>query len=41
MVGAFPMIDAWVNPNFPTSVVDATVAKLFAGLEQRRRRGPR
>lgn len=39
MLDAFPMIDAWVNPNFPTTVVDPTVAKLFTGLEERRRRG--
>jgi len=39
MVGRFPMVDAWVNPNFPTKVVDQTVAKLFPGLEERRRRG--
>jgi uncharacterized protein len=39
MVDAFPMIDAWVNPNFPTTNVDQTVAKLFPGLEERRHRG--
>jgi hypothetical protein len=33
------MIDAWVNPNFPTPVVDEAVAKLFPGLAERRRRG--
>lgn len=36
---SFPMIDAWVNPNFPTPTVDPTVAKLFPGLQERRVRG--
>jgi predicted TIM-barrel fold metal-dependent hydrolase len=35
----FPMIDLWVNPNFPVTSVDPTVARLFPGLEERRRRG--
>jgi uncharacterized protein len=38
-VHSFPMIDGWVNPNFPAAKVDPTVAALFPGLEQRRRRG--
>jgi len=33
------MIDGWINPNFPTSVVDPVVAALFPGLEELRRRG--
>ncbi|MFF3874552.1 amidohydrolase family protein [Streptomyces sp. NPDC001978] len=35
----YPMIDAWVNPNFATDRVDPTVARLFPGLEERRRKG--
>jgi predicted TIM-barrel fold metal-dependent hydrolase len=35
----YPMFDAWVNPNFATDRVDPTVARLFPGLEERRRRG--
>jgi predicted TIM-barrel fold metal-dependent hydrolase len=33
------MIDPWVNPNFASQQVDPVVAKLFPGLEERRRRG--
>lgn len=33
------MIDPWVNPNFAAQQVDPVVAKLFPGLEERRRRG--
>jgi uncharacterized protein len=36
---AFPMIDPWVNPNFAAIQVDPVVAKLFPGLQERRRRG--
>lgn len=36
---AFPMIDAWVNPNFATQHVDPTIANLFPGLQERRQRG--
>lgn len=35
----YPMIDLWVNPNQAVKTVDATVAKLFPGLEARRSRG--
>jgi predicted TIM-barrel fold metal-dependent hydrolase len=37
--GVLKMIDGWINPNFPTSVVDPVVAALFPGLEDLRRRG--
>ena len=39
MASAFPMIDPWVNPNFAVTEVDPTVAGLFPGLAERRRRG--
>lgn len=39
VASAFRMIDPWVNPNFAVTEVDPTVAKLFPGLEARRRRG--